>query len=401
MGKPTDRFTSLVFGIAALGAASGLTAAPAAKAQGLTTPAEYAFMMDADSDLVLYNKNGDELMAPASMSKLMTVLMAFEALQNSEITLEDEVEISENAWRKGGAASGSSTMFAEVGSKIPVGDLLRGIIIQSGNDASIAIAEYLGGTEEEFARMMTQKAREIGLEHSTFANATGWPNPDHRMTARELALLADYMIETYPDLYALYAETQFTWNGITQGNRNPLLGSLRGADGLKTGHTEDSGYGLVASAQQDGQRLILVVNGLESERARATEPRRLLQLGFNAFKRYDLFEAGEEVSVLPVWMGAEDAVKAVVNEDVRVMLRKTRRDELKVRTRYITPVQAPIAAGQRIGTVTVEIPDQAPRELALYAANDVPKAGIAKRMRMALGHLLFGGTSAQAASGDQ
>ena len=278
-----------------LGILLALGAMVAGPARAIETPAAYVALMDYATGDVVFEKNADELMAPASMSKMMTMVMLFDAIGDGRVSLDDEFVISENAWRKGGAASGSSTMFADVNSRVPVRDLIYGVIVQSGNDACIAIAEALAGSEEAFAEQMTARAREIGLEKSTFTNATGWPEPDHLMTARELAMLARYIIANYPDFYRIYSVKEFEWNGITQQNRNPLLYMNMGADGLKTGHTSVSGYGLTASAERGGRRFILVVNGLESERQRADETQRLMDRAFREFRTYDLLEPGQVV----------------------------------------------------------------------------------------------------------
>lgn len=364
-------------------------AAGAAQAQ-IETPAKYAILMDAETGLVMFEKNADELMAPASMSKLMTTEMLFYRLKNGDVSLTDKYIVSENAWRKGGAKSGSSTMFARINSEVPVEALLRGVIVQSGNDASIAIAEGIGGTEEAFAEMMTERARSLGLKKSVFKNATGWPDPDHRMTARDLALLARHIIREYPELYKIYSEADFTWNGIRQGNRNPLLGSFPGADGLKTGHTEESGYGLVASAERDGQRVVLVVNGLESINQRASEARRLMSLAFTQFARYEILKAGKVVDETDVWMGVEKKVPLAVAKDVVLILDRAARRQMKVEAVYQAPLKAPVEAGRKVGVVKVSVPGRSPVEVPLTTAKSVPAVGLTGKLTFALQHLLFG-----------
>ncbi|MFV2092209.1 MAG: D-alanyl-D-alanine carboxypeptidase family protein, partial [Hyphomicrobiales bacterium] len=286
---------------AVLGLLAVLAPAPAMAQVGFQSKAPFAILMDGDSKAILYAKNIDDLMYPASMSKLMTAVMVFEAVQRGDLALDEEFFISEDAWRRGGESSGSSTMFAKLNSSIPLESLLRGVIVQSGNDASIAIAEGMYGTEAAFAEAMTARARELGLTKSTFTNATGWPDPDHQMTTRELALLARHIIYDLPEFYKYYSEKEFTWNGITQRNRNPLLYNYPGADGLKTGFVKESGYGLVASAQRKGRRLIAVVNGLKKRKDRGPEMRKLLDWGFRSFKRFVLFENGEQVGTANVW----------------------------------------------------------------------------------------------------
>ena len=251
---------------------------------GFDGDAPTAILIEATSGSVLFEKNADELRAPSSMMKLMTAEVVFHAIKQGDVKLTDEYHVSENAWRKGGAPSGSSTMFAAINSKISVDDLLHGAIIQSGNDACIALAEGMAGNERAFADMMTKRARELGMTKSTFANSNGLPDPGNKMTVRELAILARYIIQTYPEFYKLFGEKEFTWNKIRQQNRNPLLNSLEGADGLKTGYTKEGGYGMVGSAVQNGMRLIVVVNGLEDPDDRATEAKKMLEWGFRNFE---------------------------------------------------------------------------------------------------------------------
>lgn len=368
-----------------------LAAMLAAPAHAFETKAKYAVLMEAETGDVLYEKNGDDLTAPASMSKLMTMIMLFEALKEGRVTLDDSFLISENAWRKGGAASGSSTMFAELGSRVSVRDLIRGVVVQSGNDACIAIAEGLKGSEAEFAAAMTRRARELGLEKAIFANSTGWPDPAHRVTSRELALLARHNIYDLGDYYHYWAETTFTWNGITQQNRNPLLYFGIGVDGLKTGHTEEAGYGLVSSGVRDGRRLILVVNGLGSERERAEESQRMLDWGFREFKKYDLFAAGDVVENADVWQGTYAQVPLVVTGDVAVTITRDARRDMEVKLSYDGPVPAPIRAGQQIGRLTVSAPNMPTREVPLVAGADVPRQGLFGRAVGALQQMIVGG----------
>ncbi len=374
-------------------------AAPVALAQEIETPADYAVMMDAETGIILFQKDADRLMAPASMSKLMTLEILFSRLEEGSITMDQEFHISTDAWRRGGAPSESSTMFAEWNSWISVENLIRGVTIVSGNDACIAIAEALAGSEADFATMMTARARELGMEQSTFANSTGWPDPNQMMTMRELAMLARHLVETYPQYLHYFAEEEFTWNGHTQPNRNPLLFRFPGADGLKTGHTEASGYGLVGTAERDGRRLILVVNGLNSNRQRSEESARLMTLGFNAFRGYDLFAAGDLVGDAEVWQGRDHAVPLTVREDVAVILRREARRNLRVTVNYEGPIQAPIITGSQIAQLRVEAPGMEPLEFPLYAAISVPKAGIFGQMLAALNHLVFDSAEEAAPAG--
>jgi len=344
---------------------------PASAQVEFQTKAKYAILIDAKSGATLYEKDADELMSPASMSKLMTMIMVFEALKRGDLNLTDEFLISENAWRIGGAQSGSSTMYAKLDSSVPLEDLIRGVIVQSGNDASIAIAEGMFGTEAAFAEAMTVRARRLGLSKSVFTNATGWPDEDHKMTARELAQLAQHIIYNLTEYYPYYSETEFTWNGIKQGNRNPLLYQNIGADGLKTGFTAESGYGLVASAVQKGRRLIVVLNGLEKRKDRATETRKLLDWGFRSFKQFVLFDVDEEVGTANVWGGAKSTVKLRAEGRAMVSVQQMARSSIKAKIVYQGPVRAPIKEGDPIGVLQVTANNQGPSEIPLFAAEDV------------------------------
>jgi len=364
---------------------SPMAAPPAA---ALDTPAEFLSLMEFDTGEIIYEKQGDVPMAPASMSKLMTMVMLFDAIRDGRVALDDEFVISENAWRKGGAASGSSTMFAELNSRVPVRDLIYGVIVQSGNDACIAIAEALAGSEDAFAERMNVRAREIGLTSSTFKNATGWPDPGHEMTANDLALLARYIIQTYPEFYEIYAVRKFTWNGITQENRNPLIYMNIGADGLKTGHTSVSGYGLTASAIRDGQRFILVVNGLPSQRARADETQRLMDWAFREFRTYQLLEAGQVVERADVWQGKSRTIPLVVADDLALTMSRDMRKDMKAVVRYQGPVRAPITQGQTIGELVITGPGMPERVVPLQAATNVEALGVFGQAMSAVAHLI-------------
>lgn len=357
---------------------------PAAGAS-IETQAEEAFLVDFHTGAVLLNKNGDVRMPPSSMSKMMTTYMVFDRLDDGRLSLDDKLTVSEKAWRKGG-----SKMFVEVGNQVSVEDLLRGVIIQSGNDACIVLAEGLAGSEEAFAELMTEKAHEIGLANSNFVNATGWPDESHYVTARDLATLAQRIIEDHPKYYHYYSEKEFIWNDIRQGNRNPLLYRNVGADGLKTGHTEAAGYGLTASAVQNGRRLILVVNGLPSVQARADESDRLLSWGFREFNNYALFEAGDTVDEAPVWLGAEETVPLVIADDLTVTLPRNDRNGMQVAVVYESPIPAPIPAGQEIAKLRVSWPGGVPVEVPLQAGEDVEQLGAFGRIAASIKFLLLG-----------
>src|SRR5579862_2610762 len=321
---------------------------------GFDGDAPTAILTEASSGAVLFEKNADELRAPSSMMKLVTAEVVFHAIKQGDIKLTDEFRVSENAWRRGGAPAGGSTMFAAIHSKIAVDDLLHGAIIQSGNDACIVLAEAMAGSERAFATdMMTKRAREIGLARSTFANSNGLPDPGNKMTVRELAKLARHIIQTYPEFYKLFGEKEFTWNKIRQQNRNPLLNSLEGADGLKTGYTKDGGYGMVGSAVQNGLRLIVVINGLDDPDDRATEAKKMLEWGFRNFEARTLFAAQQPIGYAKVFGGDSRSVKLASREPVKVMVQKNGSDKLIARIVYSGPVPAPIEAGQQIGAIKV------------------------------------------------
>lgn len=351
----------------------------------LETEAKQAILIDYDTGAELFTKNADDLMPPASMTKVMTIYLLFERLKQGRLSLSDELVVSERAWRKGG-----SKMFVEAGKRIRVEDLIRGIIVQSGNDATIVVAEGLAGSEEAFAREMTAKAREIGMSNSTFRNASGWPDPEHRTTARDLAVLVDATIRNFPDLYHYYAETTFQYSGIKQHNRNPLLGRMAGADGLKTGHTEDAGYGLAASAMRDGRRLVLVVNGLPSEKVRRAESQRLFDWGFREFGNYKLFETGEQISSVGVWLGEKANVPLVAERGATLTIERALRKSLKVMIRHEEPLPAPIAKGDKVGEIEIGIAERQPITVPLLAGESVERLGVSGRFSAALGYLLWG-----------
>ena len=359
-------------------------------AQAIETKASYALLLDAETGVALFEKNADARMSPASMSKLMTVLMAFEALESGAVTGEEAFFVSDDAWRRGGASSGGSTMFLKARSRVSVLDLLRGVIIQSGNDACIALAEGLAGSEPAFAELMTERAQELGMTRSNFVNSTGLPDPEHKTTARDLATLARELINNHADYYRLFSERDFTWNNIRQTNRNPLLYANIGADGLKTGHTNESGYGLVASAEQNGRRLILVINGLNSKRERAREARKLMTFGFRNFSRDLLVEAGQSVTKLPVWHGDEAGVKVTTKQRFEIVTPRSGRRKMVATVTYEKPVLAPIKTGDKLGKLRVTLPGLVPQEVDLVAAEDVDKGNVFGRAISSLIYLMVG-----------
>ena len=359
-------------------------------AQAIETKASYALLLDAETGVALFEKNADARMSPASMSKLMTVLMAFEGLESGAIDGDEAFFVSDDAWRRGGAGSGGSTMFSKARSRVSVLDLLRGVIIQSGNDACIALAEGMAGSEPAFAELMTERAQELGMSRSNFTNSTGLPDPDHKTTPRDLAILARQLITNHADYYRLFSERDFTWNNIRQTNRNPLLYANIGADGLKTGHTQESGYGLVASAEQNGRRLILVINGLNSKRERAREARKLMTYGFRNFQRDLLVEAGQTVTELPVWHGEDATVKVTTDQRFDIVVPRSGRRKMVATVTYEKPVLAPIRAGDRLGKLRVTLPGLVPQEVDLVAADDVDKGGVFSRAFSSLIYLIVG-----------
>ena len=373
---------ALVAATAVLASAMLASAGPAA---AMETSAREAILMDYDTGQILFSKDADQPMPPASMTKIMSVFLAFERLKDGRLKETDEIPISENAWRKGG-----SKMFVEVGTRVPVSDILQGIIVQSGNDATIALAEAIAGSEEAFADLMTERAHELGLTNSNFRNSTGWPDPDHRTTAHDLAKLAAMVIRRFPEHYALFSEKSFTYNDIKQGNRNPLLYKNMGADGLKTGHTENAGYGLTASAKRGGRRLILVVNGLKSVRERSDESERLLEWGFREFEQVTLAKQGMPVETAEVWLGDKAKVPLVSDRDINLSIRRTARKDMTVTVEYTGPIPAPIMAGQPIAMLKVSGPDMEDQSFPLYAGADVGQLGPMGRITSALGHLIWG-----------
>lgn len=365
-------------------------AAASAQAPVFETSASHAVIMDYETGEILFSKNGDVPMPPSSMSKLMTALMVFEAIEAGTLSLDDELPVSVRAWREGGSASGGSTMFLDVNSRARVEDLLRGIIVQSGNDACIVVAEALGGSEEAFADMMTQRARELGLQTASFRNSTGLTAEGHVISGEDLARLASHIIRNHPDFYRLYSETSFTYNGIRQANRNPLLGMFDGADGLKTGYTGEAGYGLTASAVRGNERRIIVFNGTQSMRERANEAERLMRAAFSDFVMADLAAAGAEIGSAEVYMGSARSVSLRTAEPVRAAMHRRERDRLRAEIVYDGPLMAPVREGDTVARLVVTMPDGRTRDFPLEAASDVPRQGMVSRAITALVNLVAG-----------
>jgi D-alanyl-D-alanine carboxypeptidase (penicillin-binding protein 5/6) len=368
-------------------------AAPVASAKtegGFQTSVPAAILLDPDSDSILYDKNADQLVEPASVAKLMTLEFLFNEIKHGRIKLDDTFTISENAWRKGGAPSHGSTMFAAIHSQVKVSDLIQGIIVDSANDACIAVAEALAGNETAFGQLLTKRAREIGLQTSTFSNATGLSDPGMRVTAREMAELARHIIQTYPEFYPLFAQRDFTWDNIHQMNRNPLLGMGIGADGLKTGETTEAGFNLVGSAVSDNLRLIVVVTGAKTDKERAEEARKLLDWGFHGFTSRVLFAEGQTVGEAKVFDGDRSYVPLLGPGLIKVMVPRDNTERINARIVYTGPVPAPVAKGQTIGELKVWRGDDLALDVPLQAAADVGKGSMTQRAMDGATELIIG-----------
>ncbi len=364
-------------------------AASAASAQ-IDSEAKQAILMDFDTGEILLCKDCDTPVPPSSMSKLMTVEEVLQRLKDGRLKLDDTFHVSEYAWREQFREPGSSLTWLSVNSDVTIDTLLKGIIVQSGGDACIVVAEALGGSVEKFADMSNKRAKELGLTHSHFVNPTGMPADGHEMSVHDIATLSAHIIRDYPEYYHYFSIPEFTWNNIKQPNRNLLLSMNIGADGLKTGHTEAGGYGIVGSATREGRRLIVVVNGLPSINARNNEAARLLNIGFREFKPVQLFAAKDVVSDAQIWGGTKDKVGLMVKEPLKVIMTPDAKKDMKVTVRYNGPVVAPVAAGQEVGTVTVDVPGKPARTVPLVAAEDVPATSIFGRMWLGMRALVTG-----------
>ena len=363
------------------------TGTPATSPIGpVDTAARQAIMIDFETDAVILEKAADERMPPSSMSKLMTMYMVFDALKAGRLRLDQTFVVSETAWRMGG-----SRMFLELGTQVPIEALCRGVIVQSGNDACVVLAEGMAGSERQFCELMNQKAREIGLTNSNFRNSTGWPDPEHRMTCRDLARLAKRVVADFPEYYRFYGERSFRWNNVSQENRNPLLARMNGADGMKTGHTEEAGYGLTGTVKQGERRLILIINGLPSMASRAEESVRLLEWGFGNFENVVLFRAADVIEQVPVRLGAQPSVPLVGGRDGVATLPRTWRQSMQARLRYEAPIEAPVIRGQELGRLDISGRGVPPMELPLYAGADVERLGLIPRIPVVMKRLLGGG----------
>lgn len=383
---PFLRFFALILVALTLVAAG----AGVARAQLFDTKAPYALLMDYESGTVLFEKAADELFEPASMTKLMTAEYVFKELKEGRISLDDAFMVSEHAWRTGGAPAGGSAMYAELKSAVPVRDLLRGLIVQSGNDAAIIAAEGIAGSEPAFADLLNKRAGELGLKNSRFQNANGLHDPDQEVTARDLAVLARHIIRTYPEYYPIFSEPEFTWNDIRQANRNPLLADGVGVDGLKTGFIKESGYGIVVSALRNGQRLILVIAGLESEADRVAEAKKVLDWGFRNFTQVTAFEADEVIAEASVYGGVTGRVALKADGAIRFLVARDAKDALKARAVYQGPLMAPVEEGDKVGVLRVWDGDRLIQETPLHTAAAVQQGALHERALDAIGELLFG-----------
>jgi len=365
--------------------AVGLVSVPPAGA--IETTAKQAIVIDYDTGNVLLAKNVDERVGPASMTKMMTVYLLFERLRDGRLSLEDTFPVSEKAWRMGG-----SKMYVEVGKRVKVEDLIRGIVVQSGNDASIVVAEALGGTEDAFAVEMTKKAIALGMNNTSFRNSSGWPAPDHYSTVRDLATLAMATIRDFPDYYHYYSEKNFTFSKIKQGNRNPLLYKDIGVDGLKTGHTEETGYGMVASAVRDGRRVLVVAHGMSSMKERGAQVERLIEWAYREWGQYALFQSGETVTEIPVWLGQKETVPVVIKDDLTVSVPRRSRKNMAVKVVHQEAVPAPVAQGDEVAKLVVSAPGMDDIFVPLFAGAAVGEKGFFGRLGAAVGQLVWGFT---------
>ncbi len=354
-------------------------------ALAMETPARQAIVFDAQTGTILFEKNADEKMPPSSMSKLMTAYVVFDMLKNGKLKLEDTFKVSQKAWSTQG-----SKMFIDINTDVKIEDLLRGMIIQSGNDACVALAEGVSGNEESFSDLLNETAAKIGLTSSQFRNSNGWPDPNHYMTARDLLTLGLHLINDFPEYMHYYKETEYTYHKIKQGNRNPLLYGFHGADGLKTGHTDEAGYGLVGTAIRDGRRLIMVVNGLKSMQERADESKRLLEWGFREFKNYKIATPGQTMADVPIWMGEKDKVAVAVKDPVIFTLSNADRGTVNAKVKFTQPVHAPVSKDTAIAVLTVTGAGGFTKDYPLYPVENVAKLGFISRTIKGITYILTG-----------
>ncbi len=391
---PVKAMTRTCVAVAGLMMMTGLVS-PATKASAeVPTVAEYVFVTDFESGRVLLEKQKEQAMKPASMAKIMTAYIVFDRIAEGSLALSDQFVVSEKAWKMGGSRS-----FLQAGKSYSLDELLHGVIVQSGNDAAVVIAEGISGSEENFAAEMNMTAAKLGMKNTRFANATGWPHPDLNTTAEDLGILAtalirDFPADRYPDLYPIFKKKTYTLNDIKQGNRNPLLygksAANNGVDGLKTGYTSESGYGLVASAERDGQRVIMVLNGMDSKKERSSESRRLMDFIFREYRNYSFFAGGEVIDQAEVWLGEARHVSLVLEEGISKVLSRTERAKTEISVTWPGPVPAPISKGQKIGELVIKTDGSVTDRLPLLAAENVRQLGMLDRIGEALKYLIFG-----------
>ena len=355
------------------------------KGFALETPAKQVILVDYDTGNILFEKNADERMFPSSMSKIMTIYNVFQALKDGSLQLKDNFRVSRKAWKKGG-----SKMFLRAGSRVNVEDLIRGVIVQSGNDASIVLAEGLSGSEGAFSDSLNENAKKLGMDSSNFLNASGWPDPEHYTTARDLSKVTIATIQNFPKYYHFYSQKTFTYAGIKQNNRNPTLYKDIGADGLKTGHTAAAGYGLAASTIRNGRRLVLILNGLKTSRQRSLESERILDWGYRVFSNYKIFKPSQIVTHAKVWMGDKSRVGLVLDKGLVMSLRKNIIDKINIKAVFNEPVPAPIFKGDQIGKLLVSVPGKNQLEIPMYASQGVTKLGWFYRIGAAISYILWG-----------
>jgi D-alanyl-D-alanine carboxypeptidase (penicillin-binding protein 5/6) len=373
-----------------LGGLSSLVIMASANAWAIDTKAKNMILVDFETGEYLYQKDIVQPIPPASMSKLMTAYMIFDKLRDGSLSLDDTFKVSENAWRKGGAASGGSTMFLAIGDEVSVDQLLKGIIIQSGNDACIVAAENIAGDEDSFVEKMNEKAKELGMHNSNFANVTGLPHPDHRMSVEDLAILARKIIEEFPQFYHIFSQREFVYNNIKQGNRNPLLYSMPYADGLKTGHTDEAGFCLTASAKKGNRRIIGVMTGLKSNKERSDEADKMMSWAFREYDNYKLKQKGDKIADVDVWYGVDETVPMVLSQDVVKTIKKSNRSGVKMTAVYDKPIKAPVNMGQQIGVLKIEVPEAEPYVVPLVAGQTINKVGLLGKIKANFKHLILG-----------
>ncbi len=364
-------------------------AACAFAVQPLKTNAGQAFLIEASTGTVLFVQDADKPIPPASLAKLMTVEYIFHLLKTGKLTLDTEFPVSEYAWRTGGALSRTSTMFAALNSRIRVEDLLKGIIVQSANDGCIILAEGLTGSEDAFAKQLTERAKELGFSHLAFGNSNGLPNPDNSVTIRELTLLAKHIHDEYPEYFPYYAIREFTWNNIRQFNRNPLLGYLDGVDGMKTGYTEESGYAIISTVERDGVRLYLGMSGLKDKESRKKEAAAALEWGLENFKRRGIYKQGETIANVSVYGGAASTVPVSAAEPVSIFEERIDPERVTAKVAFDWPLSAPVTKGQKVATLRLYRDDTQVNETPLYADEDVGEGDLKSRALDALIELLF------------